>query len=128
MSFFSFFFFLSRVFFFFRSLSLFLSSFSSSHVLPPFFTAYNSGAVFGGYFSDCWTSSDDYKSSFKPFLFALSDDDDDDDRKTKPLEGREVFICEKVGGPEAALFDYGERFLCLLLPLSEGEAEEEKNE
>lgn len=84
--------------------------------------------VFGGYFSDCWTSSDDYKSSFKPFLFALSDDDDDDDRKTKPLEGREVFICEKVGGPEAALFDYGERFLCLLLPLSEGEAEEEKNE
>lgn len=61
----------------------------------------NSGAVFGGYFSDCWTSSDDYSTSWKPFLFAFSDEDE-----KKPLEGREVFICEKVGGPEAALFDY----------------------
>ena len=57
------------------------------------------GAVFGGYFSDCWTSSDDYSTSWKPFLFAFSDE------KKGPLEGREVFICEKVGGPEAALFD-----------------------
>lgn len=62
-----------------------------------------SGAVFGAYYSDCFQSSDDYKSSFKPFLFAF---DDDEGTKKTPLSERRVFVCEKVGGPEAALFDY----------------------
>ena len=91
--------------YFFRS--FFLSFFPRYFALltppcTPFRKQKNSGAVFGGYFSDCWQSSDDYRTSSKPFLFAFSDDD-----KKAPLEGREVFICEKVGGPEAALFDYG---------------------
>lgn len=95
-------------FYFVRSFSVVLTSpsFSSSLFLPCLLPpTKHSGAVFGGYFSDCWTSSDDYKSSFKPFLFAL-----DDDGEKRPLEEREVFVCEKVGGPEAALFDYGAFF------------------